>query len=128
MDAPYTHTIGVVVRAPLCPTTLALKDIMEKEMQTMLQFKVIEESTSPWQSHPMLVPNVDGCVLFCIGFQTLNEVSTLNTNLMPHVDALLDRVGKVRVLATTDLTKGYWQIPFVHNTKEKTVFAIPSGC
>lgn len=53
---------GVVVRTPLKPTPLALKDVLEREVQTMLRLGVIIESTSLWCSPPILVPKPDGSV------------------------------------------------------------------
>lgn len=59
----------------------------------MLQLGVIEESVSPWQSSPVLVPKPDGSVHFCINFCHLNEVSTFGAYPIPKVDTLIHEVG-----------------------------------
>lgn len=43
----------------------------------------------------------------------------------PHVDELIDRLGKARFITTLDLTKGYWQVPLSPESKEKTAFPTP---
>lgn len=46
---------------------------------------------------------------------------------MRQVDALLDLVGEAQNLSTTDLTKGYWQIPLAPEAQEKTAFTARFG-
>lgn len=43
------------------------------------------------------------------------------------VDKLLDHLGKVRYSTALDLTKRYWQIPFMQYSKKKIMFATPLG-
>ncbi|KAF7252000.1 hypothetical protein EYD10_02454 [Varanus komodoensis] len=57
----------------------------------------------------------------------VNEVSKFDTYLMPQIDGLLDPLGQAHFLLTPDLTKGYWQIPLMEESKEKTAFATPVG-
>lgn len=77
----------------------------------MLKLEVIEESTNPWGSPPLLGPKPDGSVNFCIDFQKLYSVYTFDAYSMPQMDALLDVIGGAQVLFMIDLMKGYWQIP-----------------
>ena len=44
---------------------------------------------------------------------------------MPQVDELLDWLGTARFFSTLDLTKGYWQIRFSPESKEKSAFSTP---
>lgn len=46
---------------------------------------------------------------------------------MPQVNILLDKIGGAHVLATIDLTKRYWQIPFAKEPCYRTTFATPLG-
>lgn len=48
------------------PIPLALKEMIENEVLTMLKLGVIEESNNPWRSTPTLVPKPDRTVQFCI--------------------------------------------------------------
>lgn len=73
----------------------------------MLAFGVIEKSTSPWHSAPVLVPKPDGSICFCIDFRRLNEVTSFNACPMPRIDNIFDRIGGAQFLTILDLTKGY---------------------
>lgn len=50
---------GVVVQVHARPILLALKEVIEQEVQQMLKLGVIEESSSPWRSPLVLVPKPD---------------------------------------------------------------------
>lgn len=100
-----------MVWVPLCPVPLALKEALEKEVQSMLSLGIIEDSTSPWQSPPVLIPKPDGFLRFCIDFCCLNETTVFDDYPMPRIDNILDRIRGAQVLSTLDLMKGYWQVP-----------------
>lgn len=46
---------------------------------------------------------------------------------MPRISELLEKLGKAKYISTMDLTKGYWQIPLEHKSREYTAFATPLG-
>lgn len=93
----------------------------------MLRLGVIELSQSLWRSHPVMVPKPDGSVWVCINFRKVNEVSWFDAYPMPVVSGILERLGRAQVLSKFDLTKGYWQIPLIPSSREKTAFAAPQG-
>lgn len=74
---------GVMVRASLKATPLALKEALENQVQTMLRLGVIEESTIPWRNPPVSVPKPDGSVRFSIVFRKLNGVASFDAYPMP---------------------------------------------
>ena len=41
---------------------------------------------------------------------------------MPHVDELIDRLGKAKYITRLDLTKGYCQVPVATKDQYKTAF------
>ncbi len=84
-------------------------------------------SHSDWVSPIVLVPKTDGSVRFCVDYRKVNAVSKFDAYPMPRVDELLDRLGTARFYSTLDLTKGYWQIPLSHLSKEKSAFTTPFG-
>lgn len=67
-----TPTPRQVVWVPFQPTPIAMKKALKKEVQSMLALGIIEESTSPWHSPPVLVPKPDGSLQFCIDFRHLS--------------------------------------------------------
>lgn len=46
---------------------------------------------------------------------------------MPRVEDLLDGLAGAKFITTLDLTKGYWQVPVVEESREKTAFTTPFG-
>lgn len=40
---------------------------------------------------------------------------------MPHVDEMLDQIGKANYVSTLDLAKGYWQVPMAMERKQVSV-------
>lgn len=93
----------------------------------MLEFGVIEESSSEWSSPIMLVPKSDGTIRFCNDFRKLNNISKFDAYPLPRVDGLIDRLGTARYLTILDLTKGYRQVPLSQETKCKATFSTPDG-
>ena len=75
-----SHDVDVVDAYPIKQHPYRLSpikaEIMEKEIQYMLEHKIIEPSTSNWSSPCILVPKKDGRFRFCtdflfLGFQTV---------------------------------------------------------
>ncbi|XP_065434808.1 scavenger receptor cysteine-rich type 1 protein M130-like [Chrysemys picta bellii] len=100
---------------------------VRREVETMLEMGVVEESTSERRSPIVLVPKPDGTTRFCIDFRKVNAISRFDAYPMPRVDELLERLGGAKYLSTLDLTKGYWQIPLTPNSRAKTAFPTPFG-
>uniref|UniRef100_A0A8C1GXK8 Gypsy retrotransposon integrase-like protein 1 n=1 Tax=Cyprinus carpio TaxID=7962 RepID=A0A8C1GXK8_CYPCA len=105
----------------------AQREAIREEVRKMLALNIIEESSSAWSSPIVLVPKPDGSVRFCNDFRKLNEISCFDAYPMPRVDELIERLGPARFVSTLDLTKGYWQVPFTDQAKEKTEFSTPDG-
>lgn len=74
-----------------------------------------------------MVPKPDGFIHVCIDFRKLNAVSSFDAYTMPHVEALLNQVGKATYLSRLDLAQGDLQISLREADKEKTAFLSPTG-
>ncbi|CAM4525512.1 unnamed protein product [Lepidochelys olivacea] len=99
----------------------------QRELESMLTLRVVEESRSDWRSPIVLVPKPDGSVRFCMDFCKVNAISHFDAYPMPWVDELLERLGQAEFISTLDLTKGYWQIPLTPTSRAKTAFPTPFG-
>jgi len=58
-----------------------------------------------------MVPKADGTLRLCTEFRKINAVTVPDPFPLPHVEDLLDKVGKAQFLTKLDMTRGYWQIP-----------------
>ena len=105
----------------------AKRELVKKELEEMLEAKVIRPSMSPWASPIVLVPKKDGKVRFCVDYRKLNSKANFDAYPMPRVEEMFESIGAAKVISTLDLAKGYWQIPMSPSSREKTAFATPFG-
>ena len=97
-------------------------------MRDMLDQKLIEESTSPWNAPLFLVPKKDGSLRPVIDFRRLNNITVPEPYSLPVLNDLLQSIGSGnKVFSSLDLLSGYWQIPLHEDSREVTAFSTPSG-
>ncbi|XP_075786849.1 uncharacterized protein LOC142829675 isoform X2 [Pelodiscus sinensis] len=118
---------GHKVRDQHRPLPRKMWETVQRELQTMLEMGVVEESHSEWKSPIVLVPKPDGTTRFCIDFRKVNAISRFDAYPMPRTEELLERLGQAEYFSILDMTKGYWQIPLTPASKEKTAFPTPWG-
>ncbi|KAI4881763.1 hypothetical protein NFI96_000363 [Prochilodus magdalenae] len=115
------------IRQTTCRVPARLVPELKNKVEEMLKMGIIEPSDSEWCSPVVLVPKKDGGLRFCVDFSKLNAVSAFNPYPMPRADELIERLGKAKVLSTSDLCKGYWQVPLSQSSRKLTAFRTPSG-
>jgi hypothetical protein len=120
-------TSDVPVRLKPYPLPFSTRQVVEKEVQSMLDMGVIEQSTSAYCSPVVLVSKPDGSVRFCIDYRALNKITKFDCEPIPDMDELFCQLANAKYFAKIDLTKGYWQIPVRPSDKDKTAFQTPLG-
>lgn len=93
----------------------------------MLQYGVVQSSTSPWAAPIVLVKKKDGTTRFCVDYRKLNNVTRKDAYPLPHIDETLDALSGAKVFSTLDLASGYWQVEMDAADCEKTAFATRHG-
>ena len=93
----------------------------------MEKIGIVRESESEWSSPMVIVMKKDGNIRICVDFRKLNQLTKFNAYPMPHIDDLLDTVGRAKYLTTLDLAKGYWQVPMHEKDQPKTAFISSIG-
>jgi hypothetical protein len=68
----------------------------------MLESGIIEKSSSEWVAPIVLVK--DGSLRMCVDYRRLNTMTRSDSYLMPRIDDLIDRLGKVKYITALDLT------------------------
>ena len=86
---------------------------------------IIEPASSAWSAPMVLVKKKDGTLQLCVDYWHLNRLSEGDAYPMPHVDELIDWVGKTKFISALDLTHGYWQVPVAKVSWPKTAFVTP---
>ena len=112
---------------PVRRVPFAVRDEIARNLQEMQDANVIQPSISPWASPVVLVRKKDGTLRFCVDYRGLNSVTKLDQFPLPHIDDLLDQLGKSRYFTTLYLASGYWQIQVDKPSREKTAFITHHG-
>lgn len=107
----------------------ALRKELEQEMDTLLRTGCIEPSTSPYSSPLVLVRKKTGGLRVCVDYRALNQRTVADRYPIPHIDELVDMVGKkhAKVFSSLDLMKGYHQVKVEEKSKPKTAFTCHLG-
>ncbi|CAI7783536.1 unnamed protein product [Closterium sp. NIES-53] len=113
-------------RAPyrLSPTELA---DMKKQIEYLLEKRLIRPSTSPYGAPVLFTPKPDGSLRMCIDYRALNNQTIKNKYLIPRIDDLLDQLRGATVFSKLDLRSGYWQIRVADNSIHKAAFRTRYG-
>ena len=82
--------------------------VLKDELDNLLDQGIIEESTSPWPSPIVMVPNADGTLRLCTDFRKVNNCTVPDPFPLPRIEDFIDRVGKAKFLTKLDMTLGYW--------------------
>ena len=99
----------------------------DRQVNEMLENNIIQESSSPYSSNPLMVTKKDGDKRFCVDFRTLNANTIKDTYPLPNVDDMLDQFWGCKYFTQLDLASGYWGIPMHPEDIEKTAFVAPKG-
>ncbi|POM58010.1 Hypothetical protein PHPALM_37401 [Phytophthora palmivora] len=102
-------------------------DVMEAEIQQYLGKGFIGPSNSPWASPVLMIRKPDGGVRFRIDYRRLNGVTIKDCYPMPLIDDILDVLGNAKLFSTMDITSGYWNVPMIADSIEKTTFTCIYG-
>lgn len=107
------------------------KDEINNQVSDMLKNKIIEPSTSNYNSPIILVPKkaVDGHKKYrlCIDFRQLNKKLIPDKFPLPRIDEILDSLGRTIYFSKLDLYSGFWQVPLDKKSKHLTSFSTSQG-
>ena len=120
-------TTDTPVRLKPYPLPFASRQVVEKEVKSMLELGVIVPSKSNYSSPVVLVAKKDNSVRFCIDFRALNKISVYDAEPIPDPEELFCRLAGAHFFTKIDLAKGYWQIPIRPEDQHKTAFQTPQG-
>lgn len=105
----------------------AQKETLEKELDSQLEKRIIQKSSSPWSSPIVMVPKGDGGTRVCIDYRKLNKITKKDAHPLPKIEEILDHLNGARIFSTLDLLTGYHQIPMEKASIPKTAFVTHKG-
>ncbi|XP_019462912.1 PREDICTED: uncharacterized protein LOC109361830 [Lupinus angustifolius] len=103
------------------------KDIIDKLVQEMLDYGVIQNSNSPYASPVVLVGKKDGTWRLCVDYRELNKGTIKDIFPIPLVDDLMDELHGSAIFSKIDLRAGYHQVRMSPMGVDKTTFRTHSG-
>ena len=120
-------TEGPPVRQQVRRIPVALKNVVDREVEKMLKLGVVRPSQSPWSSPTVMVRKKDGAWRFCVDFRKVNSLTHRDAYPLPRIDSTLDTLKGSTLFTTLDLASGYWQVEVKEEDKEKTAFSTEKG-
>ena len=105
----------------------ALKEVLDKEIDSMLVMGIIEESTAAYASPVVMVEKPDGTKRVCVDYRRLNCVTVFDPEPMPTAEEIFAKLSGDRFLSKFDLSKGYWQVPVREQDRDFTTFICHRG-
>ena len=115
------------VSQKLYPIAMKHYDWVKKEIEKLLDAKVIHSSRSSWSAPIIVVPKGDGGKCLVIDYRVLNKVTSTFTWPMPNVEDIFSKLNGATYLTTLHLCTGYHHIPLDKSSIPKTAFNLPFG-
>ena len=126
-----THEIKSIDDRPIRSKIRRIPAKWSKEVDTqiteMIEHDIIEPSSSPFNSNPLLVSKEDNSKRFVIDFRLVNRNTVQDTYPLPTVEELVDKAFGCTLFSQLDLASGYWTVPISESHRHKTAFSIPRG-
>ena len=82
------------------------REMIEKEIEYMLEKKIIKPSQSQWSSPVLLIPKPDGSSRLVVDYRKLNRVTKIDAYPIPRIDDCIDKVGKAKYVSKFDSVEG----------------------
>ena len=114
-------------RIPVRGYSEANKKVIGTDVPEMLANGIIESTSSPYNSPPVIQKKKDGTERFCIDFRKLNEITVDVSQALPVIHETLKDLGQAKIFSTNDLKSGYWQISLHPDLRKYTAFSTPDG-
>lgn len=114
------------------PYPMALKPIVDKEIEKLLRDGIIKPSKSPYNSPIWVVPkkaDASGEKKYRLvtDFRKLNENTISDPYPIPEINDILANLRNKKVFTVIDLRSGFHQIRLRSSDTEKTAFSVNNG-
>ena len=102
-------------------------DACRKEIETLLEYDMIEPSKSLWACRVAMAKKKGDQLRFCGNFRYLNSVTVKDAYPIPRIDQSLSKLGDAKCFTTLDLGSAFWQVPLRKQDRDKTGFVCELG-
>ena len=108
-----------------------LLEYCKKEIQSLLDKKLIRPSKSPWSCAAFYVNNAlkkeRGVPRLVINYKPLNKALQWIRYPILNKRDLLNRLFDAKIFSKFDMKSGFWQIQIAEQDRYKTAFTVPFG-
>ena len=108
-----------------------LLEYCKKEIQDLLDKKLIRPSHSPWSCAAFYVQKASeierGTPRLVINYKPLNKVLQWIRYPIPNKKDLIQRIYNASIFSKFDMKSGFWQIQINPEDRYKTAFTVPFG-
>ena len=115
------------IRSKAYPLPYALREEIDKEIDSMLASGIIEPSTAPYASPIVVVKKPDGTNRICVDYRKLNKVTVYDPEPMPQMEEIFAELAGSKFFSKFDFCKGYWQIGMKPEDRDLTTFVTHRG-
>ncbi|KAE8240147.1 hypothetical protein A4X13_0g7923, partial [Tilletia indica] len=137
LDGRPGHIKGSEMRIPVADPTqlkaeaprrvsLEKRVAIEKQIAQLLEWDVIEESSSPVSAPVHLVRQRDK-LRFCVDYRHLNAATTPDRYPLPRIDDVLESLRGASWFSSLDAIRGYHQADIGEEDRWKTAFVTHKG-
>ena len=112
------------VKLPPRKIPIHLQDAVNREIDRLLDLKVIRPSSSPWSSCVVVVRKANGEIRLCLDVRAVNARSKHDSYPLPRVDTCLESMNGSKYYSTLDLANGFLQIEVEPEDRCKTAFSV----
>jgi len=102
---------------------------IKKQIEQMLKADIIQESTSPYSAPVTLAYKRDEGTKtrFCVDYRKLNQITRTDSEPLPLINSVLDRLLQAKYFSNIDMSSGYWHVLISPQDYEKLAFTTTFG-
>ena len=127
----YEYTIRLAddtpIRIPPRRSPVHLSSEIDKLLQQLLDYGIIEPSRSPYVFPAVFVPKKSDGLRMTVDYRALNKKTISPATILPHLDQVKEKLAGNSLFSVLDLNSGFFQIPLNPSDKEKTAFCPGPG-
>ena len=128
---PNFNEKDIPTKARRTQMNFELLELCKKEIQSLLDKKLIRPSKSPWSCAAFYVNNAAkqerGVPRLVINYKPLNKVLQWIRYPIPNKRDLLNQFFNTKIFSNFDMKSGFWQIQIAEQDRYKTAFTVPFG-
>lgn len=116
-----------VVRTRPYKIPYSLRQEINEQLDEMLRLNIIEPSNSPFSAPMVVVAKPDKTHRICLDFRKLNDITVFDCEPMSDPEHIMSGLHGQKFFSKIDLSRGYWQVPLEHTSKQYTAFQTDRG-